>query len=57
MLYFPRPKINSVSALERENTYNITINRLAKRDVALDSTRSSAGTELAAFGDGSVSIT
>ena len=50
-------KINSVSALERENTYNITIDRLAKRDVALDSARSSAGTELAAFGDGSVSIT
>jgi flagellar hook-associated protein 2 len=50
-------KVNSVSGLDRENTYNITVDRLATRDVALDSVRTSAGTDLAAFGDGSVTLT
>ncbi len=50
-------KVNSVSGLERENTYNITVDRMATRDVALDSVRTAAGTDLAAFGDGSVTLT
>lgn len=50
-------KVNSISGLERENTFNITVDRLAKRDVALDTTRTAAGTDLAAFGDGSVTLT
>lgn len=50
-------RIDSASGLERENTFNITINRLAKRDIALDTVRTAAGTDLAAFGDGEVTLT
>ncbi|MBO6793905.1 MAG: flagellar filament capping protein FliD [Balneolaceae bacterium] len=50
-------KINSISALDRENTFNITVDRLAKKDVALDGTRTAADTDLAAFGDGEVTLT
>ena len=50
-------KINSVSGLDRENTYNITTHRLAQRDIALDTNRVASGTDLAGFGDGSVTLT
>ena len=50
-------KINSVSGLDRENTYNITTHRLAQRDIALDTSRVASGTDLAGFGDGSVTLT
>lgn len=50
-------KVNSISGLERENTFNLTVDRLAKRDVALDTVRTADDTDLAAFGDGSVTLT
>jgi len=50
-------KVNSASGLDRENAFNITVDRLAKRDVALDTVRTGSGTDLAAFGDGSVTLT
>jgi flagellar hook-associated protein 2 len=50
-------KVNSISSLERENTFNITVDRLAKRDVALDVTRTADATDLAGFGDGEVTLT
>ena len=50
-------RIDSTSGLGRENTFNITVDRLAKRDVALDSVRTAAGTDLSAFGDGEVTLT
>lgn len=50
-------KVNSISALDRENTFNITVDRLAKRDVALDVTRTADATDLSAFGDGEVTLT
>jgi flagellar hook-associated protein 2 len=50
-------KINSVSVLDRENTYNITTHQLAQRDIALDTSRAASGTDLAGFGDGSVTLT
>ena len=50
-------RVNSSSGVARENTFNITIDRLAKRDVALDSVRTGSGTDLSAFGDGEVTMT
>jgi len=50
-------RINSASGLTRENTFNITVGRLAKRDVALDSVRTADNTDLSGFGDGSVTLT
>lgn len=50
-------KVESATGLAREQDYNITIDRLAKSDVNLGQVRTGDATDLAAFGDGEVTIT
>ncbi|WP_409029065.1 flagellar filament capping protein FliD [Gracilimonas sediminicola] len=50
-------QVNSASGLDNESAFNITVERLAKNDTALSETMTGAGYELAAQGDGSVTLT
>ena len=50
-------KIDSASGLDRENTFNITVDRLATRDITLDAVRTADDTDLSALGDGFVTLT
>ena len=50
-------RIDSASGLTRENSFNITVDRLATRDISLDTVRTGADTDLSALGDGFVTLT
>ncbi|MEO1022072.1 MAG: flagellar filament capping protein FliD [Bacteroidota bacterium] len=50
-------EVNSVDGFERETDFNITVNRLATNDIALSQVMSGTGTDLAAAGSGSVTLT
>ncbi len=49
--------INSTSGLTKPAAYNITIDRLAKNDIALSQIMTGDDTSLSSFGDGSITIT
>lgn len=50
-------KITSASGITKPAEYNITIDRLAKSDIALSQIMTGDDTSLSSFGDGSVTIT
>lgn len=50
-------RINSASGIKNPSNYNITVNRIASNDVALAQVMNGDGFELAAEGNGSVTIT
>ena len=50
-------KVNSVSGFDSESAFNITIDRLATNDIALSTVMTGDDEDLAAFGDGEVTIT
>jgi flagellar hook-associated protein 2 len=50
-------EVNSASGFNYESDFNITVDRLASNDLALGQVRTGADTDLAAFGDGEVTIT
>lgn len=49
--------VNSAKGLDRSSEYDITVNRIAKNDIALSSLYSGNNSELAASGTGSVTLT
>jgi flagellar hook-associated protein 2 len=49
--------VNSANGLERSSNFDITVNRLAKNDIALSSIQNGSTGELAALGNGSVTLT
>ncbi|MDG5766713.1 flagellar filament capping protein FliD [Balneolales bacterium ANBcel1] len=50
-------RVNSASGIDRPSVYNIDVERLATRDVALAQVMSAEGTDLASYGSGSVTLT
>ncbi|MAL16779.1 MAG: hypothetical protein CL670_08600 [Balneola sp.] len=50
-------EVTSASSLDRSSNYNITVNRLAKNDIALSTLQNGSTNELAAAGNGSVTLT
>lgn len=50
-------RVISAGGIDRPSTYNITVDRLASRDIALTSVMNSEGTDLAGYGSGSVTLT
>lgn len=49
--------INSAKGLDRSSNFDITVNRLAKNDIGLSSLQNGSTSELAASGNGSVTLT
>lgn len=50
-------RVDDASGVTSSANFNVTIDRLAKNDVALDAVRTGANTDLAGLGDGEVTIT
>lgn len=50
-------RVDSISGMDESNTYDITVNRKASKDIMLSNVMDGAATTLAAQGDGSVEIT
>ncbi len=50
-------RVDSISGLKDPNTYDISVNRKATKDIMLSNVMDGAATDLAASGDGSVDIT